>query len=351
MDFKMMKISFCERMADNVVTADSKKYILDLLKNNHEVSIQDKYALVVNDKNIKYLKMNPHLITIKTAGSNYYLFMTRINDVNCCFFIDRKIKQGYSYPRIISVKYRFSDDVFNDTLLDGELVKDRDNNWMFLINNLILFKGEKLKCNIVSKFNKLYKMFKDDYTYDSNMDICPLIVKKIFTYEDYDKLLTGFIPSLTYQLRGLYFNTLNTKHANFLFLTSNSNNQSRPQKKSYSNKKNTSEYIPDNEETNNQNNKYNNNNKSNDVEKSNSEFVFQLRKTMQPEIYDLYGMKNGNLEKVSVAYISGLRCSKKIKSFFKESDDPVNVECKYVEKFSKYEPLKISQSNITEIKI
>ena len=137
MDFKMMKISFCERMADNVVTADSKKYILDLLKNNHEVSIQDKYALVVNDKNIKYLKMNPHLITIKTAGSNYYLFMTRINDVNCCFFIDRKIKQGYSYPRIISVKYRFSDDVFNDTLLDGELVKDRDNNWMFLINNLI----------------------------------------------------------------------------------------------------------------------------------------------------------------------------------------------------------------------
>ena len=54
------------------------------------------------------------------------------------------------------------------------------------------------------------------------------------------------------------------------------------------------------------------------MEKSNSEFVFQLRKTMQPEIYDLYGMKNGNLEKVSVAYISGLRCSKKIKSFFKE---------------------------------
>ena len=116
MDFKMMKISFCERMADNVVTADSKKYILDILKNRHEVTIQDKYALVLNDKNMKYIKMNPHLITIKTAGSNYYLFMTRINELNCCFFIDRKIKQGYSYPRIISVKYRFSDDVFNDTL-------------------------------------------------------------------------------------------------------------------------------------------------------------------------------------------------------------------------------------------
>ena len=64
----------------------------------------------------------------------------------------------------------------------------------------------------------------------------------------------------------------------------------------------------------------------------------------------MYGMKDGNLEQVSVAYISGLRCSKKIKSFFKDNDDPVNVECKYVEKFSKYEPMKISQSKITEIK-
>ena len=52
---------------------------------------------------------------------------------------------------------------------------------MFLINNLILYKGEKMKCNIVSRFNKLHKLFKEDYVYDCNMDVCPLIIKKIFT--------------------------------------------------------------------------------------------------------------------------------------------------------------------------
>lgn len=341
MDFKMMKISFCERMADNVVTADSKKYILDILKNRHEVTIQDKYALVLNDKNMKYIKMNPHLITIKTAGSNYYLFMTRINELNCCFFIDRKIKQGYSYPRIISVKYRFEEDVFNDTLFDGELVKDKENNWMFLINNLILYKGEKMKCNIVSRFNKLHKLFKEDYVYDCNMDVCPLIIKKIFTYEDYDKMLTQFIPNLTYTLRGLYFNTLNTRHANFLFLNNNRNNNYKSNNRNNNNdnkkfKKNTSKLENAEPEP----------SKGSDKE---SEFVFELRKTSKPEIYDLYGMRNNKLDFVSVAYISGLRGSKKIKGFFKESSDPVKVECKFIEKFSKYEPVKLSTSDITVV--
>ena len=37
---------------------------------------------IENEKNIKFVQMNPHLITVKTAGSNYYLFLTKVNDVN-----------------------------------------------------------------------------------------------------------------------------------------------------------------------------------------------------------------------------------------------------------------------------
>ena len=76
MDFKIMNISFCGSTADNIVTKESKAFILDILKDKYSVSIQDKQALILTDKSIKYIQLNPHLITIKTGGSNYYLFMS-----------------------------------------------------------------------------------------------------------------------------------------------------------------------------------------------------------------------------------------------------------------------------------
>lgn len=350
MDFKLMKISFCDRMADNIVTTENKKFILDILKDKYDINIQKKYALILNEKNIKFVQMNPHLITVKTAGSNYYLFLTKVNDVNCCFFIDRKIKQGYSYPRIISVKYRFSDSMFNDTLFDGELVKDKDNNWMFLLNDLVMSQGEVLKGNIVAKYNKMYEIFKNEYKYDSNFDVCPLRIKKVFTYEDYDKLLTQFIPSLTYKIRGLYFNTLNTRHANFLFLSdsqNNNNNNRNTQRRK--NQKNTHHFEEEESVTQTNNKPVDKNKPVNTTKKEEvkiGNLVFELRKSTQPEIYDLYGMKDGELKKQGVAHVSGLRASKKIKSFFKTCETP-KVECQYVDKFKKYEPINISNSEIS----
>ena len=103
----------------------------------------NNYPPIVKLSYKNYLEINTvsaiHDTTLSCTDSSQYVngFQNNLNNVNYCFFIDRKIKQGYTYPRIISVKYRFSDDVFNDTLFDGELVKDKNNNWMFLIHNLI----------------------------------------------------------------------------------------------------------------------------------------------------------------------------------------------------------------------
>ena len=206
-EIKTMPLSFCGEVAHNVVNKEAKDVILNRLKEQYDISINDKRAYILNNKSVYFLEKTQHIISIKSSGTNYFMFFTNLNNVNYCFFIDRKIKQGYTYPRIISVKYRFNDSVFNNTLLDGELVKDKQNNWMFLVNDMLVCKGEKMKCNIITKYNKLHKILTDDYVYDDNFDVCPIRIKKVFTYEDYDILLTQFIPSLTYNIRGLYFNT------------------------------------------------------------------------------------------------------------------------------------------------
>ena len=322
-DFKTMDISFCGKNALNVVEKDDKIVICDrIIKDRYEITNKHKFASLINDKSVKFLSLNPHLITIKSNGSNYFLLMTSINNTNCCFFIDRKLKNGYTYPRVVAVKYRFSDDIFKDTLLEGEIIRDDNDNWMFLVNDLLVFKGKRVNGNIVSKYNKVYDMLENMYTPDNEMDICPIRVKRVFKYSDYTKLITQFIPSINYKIRGMYFNSLNEKHSNHLYLyTTNQQEKSvtAPAKKSINKKEDTRGKI------------------------AKGNYVFNIKETNTPDIYDLYVNGDDGLIKHSIAYVGKISTSKRLKKYFQEvgdSGDLVNVECKYNEKFSKWEPLE-----------
>ena len=315
MEYKTASISFCKKRGNNVIEAEDKKQIIDILKQKYSINFKSNRAMVLNSKTINFLK-NPHVISVKTTGTNYFLFLTRINTINCAFYIDRKIKQGYTYPRIILIDYSFNNSVYDDTLLDGEMIKDDKGNWMFLISDLILYEGQLLKKNILERINTCYNLLDNQYKEDDIKDICPLRIKKIFAYSDYDKLVTMFIPNLKYSIRGLYFNTLNPKHNNHLFLYPN-----RPKNTSTSNKKTLTQ-----------------NTKSKIGETSTVKIkTFELRKTIQPEIYDLYCLDNKEIVKYDVARISTLKISKLIYRLFSEKDI-VYVKCKFNSKFNKWEP-------------
>lgn len=325
-EIKTMPLSFCGEVAHNVVNKEAKDLILNRLKDKYNISIQDKRAYILNNKSVYFLEKTQHIISIKSSGTNYFMFFTNLNNVNYCFFIDRKIKQGYTYPRIISVKYRFDDSVFNDTLLDCEVIKNDDNNWMTLISDMILYEGTKLECNIINRFNKIYDMLTNKYTIDRDMDISPLIVKKLFLYDKYDFLITQFIPSLPYKTKGLYFNSLNTKHANQLFLFNNDNRNKVRQDKKPSNK------IDINHDTNtNQNTSEENNLKT-----------FRLNKSDKPDIYNIHcksSDENGT-NHVGVACIPNIRTSKLVNKLFKDcGGEFIYVNCKFNSKFNKWEPV------------
>ena len=326
LEIKTLDLSFCSDAAHNVVNPEAKQYIMNRLKEKHNININKKHAFILNQKSVYFLEKTQHIISIKSSGTNYYLYLTNINNINYCFYIDRKIKSGYTYPRIISVKYSFSDEVFEDTLLDGELVRDKDDNdsWIFLITDLLVLKGKKLECNIVNRFNLLYEMLTHDYNKNHELDICPLIVKKLFLYKDYDELITRFIPSLPYKTNGLYFNSLNTKHANQLFLFKTGNNHHS--KKSIVKK----EPVEKKEET--------------------KQIILKIEKTDKSDIYNLFCNNRNEQHKLGMAHISNLRTSKMIRKLFQGgsgsgSGEDILVICKYNEKFNKYEPISKAESN------
>lgn len=322
MELKTLDISFCDKNALNLVNKEAKELIINNKLKSYDIGMSHKYANIINPRSIRFLSLQPHLITIKTVGANYFLFLTRINELNMCLFIDRKIKKGYTFPRIISTKFSFDDELFTDTLIDGEIVKDDKGNWMFLIGDLILHKGKRETGNIITKYNKLYKILGEHYTPDPILDICPLRIKKLFKYSDYGRLITQFIPSLTYKIRGLYFNTLNTSHCNHLFMYNEETKKVR-NVTTRTKKPETEIQI------------------SNAPKNKDADNIFVIRKTEKPDIYELFQ----NDDNKGVAHIGKLQISKKIKKYFETKEESQNIKmlCKFNEGFKKWEPVSLHE--------
>jgi hypothetical protein len=148
------------------------------------------------------------------------LYLTKIDGINCTLFIDKKLKDGYTYPKMHCVKYRFSDELFEkETIFTGELVRDTERRWFFLIDNILLYRGMSTSDkNILSKFELIHSIMKNDYKPDRYLEICPIQIKKLFLYKDIKKMVEEFIPNLSYVCKGIIFYTLNNKHSNYAYV-------------------------------------------------------------------------------------------------------------------------------------
>ena len=342
--FKTSKISFCSNQACNVVEDSFKEEILNILQKNYYVSIKDKNFYIVNSKNIKYIEKNPHFLSVKSSGSLYYLFLTKIENKNLCFFIDKKIKEGHNYPRIISVNYRFSDELFNNTLFNGELLRDKDENWLYIINNLVLLKGEIMKNKHINyKLNQVYDILSNYYQKDEHLEICPLYVKRLFANHEFNYLINNYIPNLNYNCRGIYFEGIRDLK-NHLFLiprghkfTPNKNVNSPSVNSSSVNKSNVNSSSVNKKE------------QKKNVDISNREnMVFMVRKTEISDIYNLYCIKDNDIYKYGGAHISNLRTSKYMRKCFTEGDN-LNMNCEYNKNMGKWTPKQITTEKVDNL--
>ena len=366
-------ISFCSKRAFNILDETLKQEILTKLHKNYYITIKDKNFYILNSKNIKYIEKNPHILSVKSIGSLYYLFLTIIDGRKYCLFIDKKIKEGHKFPRIISVIYRFDDAIFQDTVFDGELLRDEDDNWLYIINNLVLYKGELYKNkNIVQKLGKVYQILTDEYKKDDYIEICPLYVKRLFGYHEWDYIINTYIPNLKYKTRGLYFEGIrNLNNHLYLFqrnksfnkISSSSDGSISITKNTYSNNSNTNNK---NSNTYSNNSNTNNKNSNSNINKSrNTNYIkvdeeelqkrtymtFIMRKTDTSDIYNLYCSNNDDLKKYGIALIDGLKTSKKIRKLFQNDKDNLQMKCKYDNKKEKWIPIDLSDDKIDDYNV
>ena len=310
------KTSFCNTEIDNITTNESKEYILNslsLLCSN--IKYNSRYAKVFNEQFSKNLN-NPHVFYLKSGGAPYLLFLTQINSINYAFFIDKKIKEGYSFPKIFILPYEFSPELYKSTLFECELIRKRNKKWCLGINDIYYHCGKNMKkTNIIDRMNTIHQIFDTKYTPSEFSNICPLFIKKYFDYKDVNHVFNEYIPNLDYEIRGLYFVPMRVDYSNILYIFKDRDSVKLVEKP----KKNTK--------------------------------CFRIMKTMKPDVYELYGLKSDGLIKVGIALVQTTLLSHSILSWFqdKDFDSEILVECKYNEYFKKWEPVSLSDECISEI--
>ena len=214
------EISFCDKIGYNIKDDGFKRKILDDVFQKFGCKIIQKHHEnfdIDSPLTLKRVTSVPHMVSTKTNGNPYFLYLMRHNNANQCIFIDKKIQQGYFTPRMIVVKLWFEDALFKNTLFEGEMVKDKNDSWYFIINDLIAHENINLSPQkLIPRINILYKTLQNQY-FDDDTACCRLCVKKYFKYEDIPYIVKVFIPSLPYTCRGLYFKPIYSNFRDVLY--------------------------------------------------------------------------------------------------------------------------------------
>jgi len=288
------------------------------------------------------------------------LFITNYNTKKYCIFINKK------NDTMIVTQLKFSDDIFLGTLFDGELVKNSNDKWIYLINDIAYYKGQNI---VMESFTKRQKIIDDilnnehehEY-YDENQSFY-ISRKTFFEYKNIKDLVENYMNKLNYKCSGLYFKNIDNFSDNYLFIFPECRSDTKILNNGVTVDNITTPHpSPD---TNDEDDLFKNVEKITIEKPSNDKPIirpklekttcrFMICPTMMPDIYELYCKStNNNIEKYSYASIPDIETSNLVKNIIGDNYDSsedistkvknnnaIYIECNYHKTFKKWIPYK-----------
>jgi hypothetical protein len=345
-------INFASGTALNIKDTDVKKEILSSIEDLCKVKIIQKHFDKFDNNSFNKLNKSPYLVSLKTNGNPYMCYLTRNDFINQCIFIDKKIQQGYFVPRMIITRFEFDDELFNNTLLEGEMVKcEETNTWVFLINDILVYQNQYLdNINFLKRLGIIIDIMNTKFRMDKN-DICNIQIKKYVIYDHIKYLVEKFSSKLPYTCRGIYFKPLYLKFKDILYNFDDSLIKSVNRVKYQNDGMFLSVKIdtpPQNKLE--QSNSFNSNISINSLKSLDSSTsintmdknkIFLIEKTELPDVYNLYDIQT--LQKKNIACIPDMKTSKMLFNIFYNINltNKLKVECEYSKYFHKWVPIQI----------
>jgi hypothetical protein len=341
-------ISLADRVVQNIKSDNIKQEILSEVNALYGIKIIQKHDHKLDDKNIEYIKRNPHLVSLRSNGNRYILYFTLYNDVEIIYLIDLKIHSNYTVPRITLLRGLFDKELFKNTIIYCEMVKAEDG-WICLLNDIIVYKGQHLmRVPLPDRLKILYDMLEDDYVPNKTIDICQYKVKTYFyACDESISAIQEMASKLNYTSRGIYFWPYDLKYKPKLYNFDENKIVPVIRKVKDDNAFKTNipqpTTMPSAMLTAMPTVKTESQNLTQDIPTS-SDGIFYISKTNDPDIYNIYETDNILIsKKIGIALIPNLATSKMIREAFRNKNltTTVKVQCKYNTTFNKWYPTQI----------
>eukprot|EP00873_Tetraselmis_striata_P033977 jgi/Tetstr1/454241/TSEL_041160.t1 len=136
-------ISFCAGTAHHISEDATKEELLRDLSDRMRVRTMMREAKVFR-AGAGQDTSGVYAVHLQTRGNPYVLFLTRIGFAETSLYVDRKVRPGHMLPRVIVDHVRFSPDLYDGTVLSGDMVRGQDGQWCFLAEDLLAVRGKPL---------------------------------------------------------------------------------------------------------------------------------------------------------------------------------------------------------------
>jgi len=356
-------ISFCDRINYNIKSFETKDEILNDMQRMFNIQILQRHWYHFDEKCYEHMIHNKYLACLRSNGNPYYMYFTKYQDVPIIYFIDKKIHPGYQKPRIMLGRGLWDASVFENTILDGEMVKDKYNGWLFLINDVIAYKGKHLIHEpLPNRLELAIELLDTCLTPDPTIDCCRYQVKQyVYITQEGVNALFEMNNTLPYTTRGMYFYPYTLKYKPKLVNFDENLIKSVVRKV-----KDTPEFqdgstvvsanvtnVANATNVTNATNITNVTNATNKIEdnfpvistENNSAETYMLRKTELPDIYEVYAFNPlvGRGAKLGTASIPNMKVSKFMRAIFKDTTVAtyVKMSCIYKNDINKWLPIAL----------
>lgn len=136
-------ISFCSGTAYHLTDEAGKEEILRDISDRLRVRTMTHDARLYRSDSGQDTS-GTYVSHLQSNGNAYLLFLTRIGYSETSLYVDRKVRRGHSLPRVILDHLMFSRDLYDGTVISGEMVRTKDGEWMFLADDLFAVRGRPL---------------------------------------------------------------------------------------------------------------------------------------------------------------------------------------------------------------
>lgn len=290
-------ISFCAGTAHHITDDSVKEELLRDISDRMRVRTMMREAKVFRPGAGQDTK-GTYVTHLQSRGNPYVLFLTRVGFVEMSLYVDRKVRPGHTLPRVIVDHVMFSPDLYDGTVLSGEMVRTNDGEWRFLAEDLLAVRGKPLgRACYRDRYAALLQVVGSCRTDDASTH--RIAVKRVFSSDDdgFDAM-QRHAEQVPYGYTGCIYRSLVPGRSNW-FVRAEGRTQQQEQ--------------------------HNDNKK-----------IMSIRATVTPDVYEVTDAESG--ASAGILGVQGMDISRELAESVGKSavGTPVRWRCRWSEDFSKW---------------